>query len=425
MAVTWQSYIAMKPAVGQDGGMNFRSPFVIHLLWCGVALGTGVTGYYLGREGKENGAVSLAARGGVVKAGASADSGNKKPVTGPAVEEKNPAAAAVLREAKPGEVNAALLRSMNAVLEEQDEEVRTAKWIALLAAMRKEDAVAVRGIFLENDKRGRWFIPEWKVFWKKFGELDGPAALDEWNATGNKMDQDSPGRIIAAAIKARGSEEMARLLEREDIKTSPQRMGEVAKAYASLGPDEAMSVLKSDAIPEQYRDVAARAIVTAGIERGGVESAAQTMQSLVSAGVPESALRSAFSTVLFAAERGGVERLQEVALEHLNQPWCDGQTLTGVTLQLSAKSPAAALEFITRLPVGQADQSIRNMVSQSTASDPQFIGNWLTEHGNTPHYDRIAAAYSEAIREVDPGAADAWAKTIKDPALRPAARPGQ
>lgn len=346
------------------------------------------------------------------KPGAPLSSGKREAGTA----EKPPAPAA--GGGAPDAATAALLKKMNAVLDDEpDADTRTAQWNALLAGMRPRDALAVRGIFLENDKRGRWFIPEWVSFWKKYGELDAAAALDEWKATGNPTDPDSPGRIVAAGIKARGLEEAKMLMTRGDVRDSPSMTRELLKAVARQAPEQSLRFMM-ESVPGELRAGAAQAIVETGIDRDGLEQAPQLMRSLAAAGADEASLQAAFSSLLTAAWRGGAARAQEFALAQVSQPWCTGSALATVAAQLTNQNAATAMDFITKLPNSLAGESIELAVGESARLNPDDIGLWLKDHGTAPHYDSITSAYCRTLYEVDPAAAEAWAGTIKDPVLR-------
>jgi hypothetical protein len=59
-----------------------------------------------------------------------------------------------------------------------DETERQQAWLAMLGKLSKEDAVAVRELFLKMDRQGRRFTPEWEAFWPRWGMVDGAGALD-------------------------------------------------------------------------------------------------------------------------------------------------------------------------------------------------------------------------------------------------------
>lgn len=310
---------------------------------------------------------------------------------------------------------------MAAALEEPDVELRTANWNKLLAGMRLGDVKSVRAIFLENDKRGRWFVPEWIAFWRKYGELSTVGALDEWQASGDPRDVDSPVQLVAAAIKARGLPEARLLLDRNDVRESAVMIEALFHTVARVHPKESIPFMMQS-VPEVLRPQAAKAIAEIGIAQGGLEQAVPLMRSLEAAGTGADPQQAAFSAMLTAAWRGGPERVQEFALSHVQQPWCTGTALGSVSAQLAGENPAAAMDFITRLPENLDREKLETCmdmaVDQSLRLNPDDIGRWLLDHPKARHYDHITASYCQALSVVDPVAAESWARTVQDPGLR-------
>ncbi len=94
-----------------------------------------------------------------------------------AVETQN--ALALRDDAKPGEVNWKLIDQMRETLYQRHPAVRLRQFQILMGVMRPIDAPAVRELFNEADRRGVYFSAEWKPFWSRWGEVDGPAAMAE------------------------------------------------------------------------------------------------------------------------------------------------------------------------------------------------------------------------------------------------------
>ena len=57
----------------------------------------------------------------------------------------------------------------------------------------------------------------------------------------------------------------------------------------------------------------------------------------------------------------------------------------------------------------------RNFVS---TADPDAVGNWLNTNATSPLYDPAASSLAHSFARTDPAAAQVWANTIRDPALR-------
>ena len=81
--------------------------------------------------------------------------------------------------------------------------------------------------------------------------------------------------------------------------------------------------------------------------------------------------------------------------------------------------PESTVEYLAALAKAQCSKdALGKCIQNNTATDPDQIGIWLSDHPDDSSLDRLRSGYAEALKGLDPEAAKAWAETIIDQELR-------
>ena len=93
------------------------------------------------------------------------------------------------------------------------------------------------------------------------------------------------------------------------------------------------------------------------------------------------------------------------------------ETLTrNIVVAISSTAPSLIAASSTM--ASEAESIIGSIVSRSTASSINTLGEWLNTHKDHPLYDRTVQQFSVRMNANDPEAALQWAGTIKDESTR-------
>lgn len=85
----------------------------------------------------------------------------------------------------------------------------------------------------------------------------------------------------------------------------------------------------------------------------------------------------------------------------------------GLNANIESKETGQWIEWIGKtLPAAQADQNIRNLVSQWTTNDYQAAGKWLGTAPDGPAKNTAIRSYAETVSKYEPTTAAQWALTL-------------
>jgi len=328
----------------------------------------------------------------------------------------------ILDAAVPGHPNHVLIEKMRGALNQPDKYKRAAHWQALLSLMRFEDIEDTRELFKESCATGRYHPTEFEAFWAQSGVVDPSGTLDVIASHHNMRSGGYRFDVMNAWGQKNGSAAIARALaeHHEEGGASDLFSGAIA-GWATHDWPAATNSLMTD-VPESERSSAIGSLTWAIVYSGGIEEAQKWFAYFGKENFEKdpSLVKQAHNTVLEAIARGDGDETTEFMLAQSDQPWFDRSRLDQMLAGWSQSNPERVLDVIGRLPADEENlRWIDNAVSKWTAIGESSVGNWLIENKPSPAiYDRVTAAFSERIRDIDPEAARAWMETIEDPELK-------
>ena len=97
-----------------------------------------------------------------------------------------------------------------------------------------------------------------------------------------------------------------------------------------------------------------------------------------------------------------------------NAPWLGlGQFEQLINSCRSGREP-----IMEQLNSPAARPVLQEQFQRWSTADPDAVGNWLNTNATSPLYDPAASSLARSLAHTDPAAAQVWANTIRDPALR-------
>jgi hypothetical protein len=332
----------------------------------------------------------------------------------------------ILAAARPGEVNSALIRQFQEALADPSSARRSRRWNHLLEAMRPEDALAVRQLFLDADAQGRMLNNEWQAFWPRWGEIDAKAALKyltdlsaidstiSWLADSSERVMESWGSIDPAAAKAW-------LATKSPDEQLQWGLAGLVRGLA------AQDLTAATQLASQYRDAPhLQSMMMESLANQAVQSRGTAGMVQWLADLPDDTARvAAFDHVVWRQFKSDPAAARDLIDRYPQLPWQNKRkVLPNLVEALAQTDPAAATKWATtQVPdtIGRSDfhsygilQGMRRWVD----TDATAAASWLAPQQGQPWYD--VAASSMAIKLMDQGHPDAtaWVDSIKDPEIQ-------
>lgn len=329
--------------------------------------------------------------------------------------------AALGENVRPGEVNAALITELRALLKDPFAARRSRRWMTLLESMRPEDASAIRDLFTEGDAKGLALPAEWNAFWSRWAEVDGPGAMGFLSTLSR---QDSPPDWLEGSIRL------------------------ALTSWAAVNPAAAVDYVKSIEDPDVSRHFLMQ--ITGGIAVTDLEGATglalslgsekallspvmeqlstQAVQSRGPSGLMEwfnhlpdgSARDAAFEHVVWRSLKAEPQAAKALIDANPQTPWNAGKILNNVISALSPSDPVETIRWAGALPFSQVENfagvhiGVEEWMKTTPAPDPSALSRFVDQ----PWYDSAAAAVADRLKAEGNQGADAWIATIKDENLR-------
>lgn len=295
---------------------------------------------------------------------------------------------------------------------------------ALLANLNTESAPAIAELFFESGVEGA-LSTETELFMRAWAQLDGAAAIT-YLEDKNKAGSANGAMLAALGGWASKNPESARAWA-EGVENGGLREDllygvidgwalvdfRAAAEYAETRP-------RSNA-RTRYIDLLFRHSLT----EGGTPGAQRWFEGISDNDHNQIFKRRAFEKVVKAmlAEDPSVTAAwiaNQAHGRHLSRG-----AVESTAMKLAESSPEGALQWLssmTQLSEGIGTASQGKVLSHWAGNDPGAAGNWLSDHGDDPHYDALASNFSAAVAAVDSERAMEWALSIQDEKQRRAAQ---
>ena len=256
---------------------------------------------------------------------------------------------------------------------------------------------------------------EHEMLWERWGELDGPAACQAIFEKDARFEHTGISqKTIEAWSRQNPQAASAWLMAQQDIPLKASMMRGVLDGYAFCDPAGAHDFIRSELADAALKDHGYWRVARSQLVEKGLTGVQDYFARFDKSDANYKQLT--FTVADIFTDAGSREALQWMAgLEAGNREQVSGYMLG----RLINDRPD---DLVRTLAGSEATGGMnrQEVISQAVAAwtkvNPDDMGLWLRDNRQAPHYDEIAAAYVNHIRSVDPAAAEAWSKTIKNPA---------
>jgi len=301
-----------------------------------------------------------------------------------------------------------------------DEQERQAAWLAMLPKLTAENAPEIRELFRKMDKQGRWFISEWDVFWRRWGEVDAPAALKDIENVGSQYHPDLAEKILKGWATT-GSAEARSWLEANRKSPSYQSalrgyLDGLARTNLDRATQDALTLGQGHNMHRLVEVLTEQALRQREI--GGM---VEWWKSLPDDPNNGSAKREAIQHVYWRMRIASNERAGEWLAQLAGTPFRPESQIGNLAERMAQSDPSKALEWVTSLPPSPTDgryTAIGRTVNALAQRDPAAVETWLTEQKPSPLRDQGLMAYATYLdRQAQTDAAQRWLEQVQDKQL--------
>lgn len=321
----------------------------------------------------------------------------------------------------PGVVNQVLIGKLNAVLNIGENSIRVPRWQALVSAMRPEDAAAVREIFRENDREGRYWPDEFQAFWRQWGAIDGAAAAHSLVYTGRHPMQLQ--NLMAGWGRADAPAALEWVRKHRDGLDMKAALGGLVNGAGDQRAADAETLLLANQDDPLIRELYPQA-AWKRVHQEGLSGAKPWFESLAAGTAPDNFKQASLQTLVgIMSQRTGNESAAALAAQYIREPWLPADAGGALGQQWAATDPVAGIAELGAITSPEARQAASSRLAKDWASrDAAGLSVWLTENSGHPSFDSMALGLVNEIRASDPEAAKAWAARIQDTSLHDAGR---
>lgn len=287
------------------------------------------------------------------------------------------------------------------------------EFLNLLREMGAAEVPAVIDLLIHESKQGVVPDADWHALWRRWGALDGPAALDYHlklpDSSWNGLDI---WRTMLGWSQSNPSATAAWLQSHPEARHFDNAFLGYVEGFASADLTAATemtlrSISSGDPLmwraTEQLAEQALRQGKLAGLEAWFDQLPADPKQG--------SAKHAAEDHVWWRLQSANFDTGVAWVRKHANGPWRSDHIIGEVADRLSSKDPSAALEWLENVNASPKDGSypgLDKVVRKWAQKDVATLENWLIESAGGALQQQALAHYANRLAETNPEAAKGW-----------------
>jgi hypothetical protein len=302
-----------------------------------------------------------------------------------------------------------------------DDRERQAAWLAMLSNLTADNALEVRELFRKMDKQGRWFIPEWDAFWSRWGEVDGPAALEHIKTIGMRNYQPT---LADKVLKGWTAKDPAGARTWLEANTSSPWYDGALRGYLDGLARTNLDRATQDAIALGNRRDMGRlteVLTEQALQQRQLGGMLEWWRSLPDDSSEGSVRRESIANVYQRLQIANDARAGDWLAELAGTPYRAENQIGRHAEKIAARDPAEALQWVTSLPPSPTDghyTGIGRTIDALTQRDPAAVESWLNQLPASSLRDQGIMAYANYLdSQSQPEAAQRWRSQVKDQQL--------
>lgn len=284
--------------------------------------------------------------------------------------------------------------------------------LELLEKLTRENALAVREIFLDFDRIGEQQPFAWWAFWTRWGEIDGAGVMEYLFRNPDQRGGLTPHKHAIQAWSATDPEGAKRwLLKQRDHPHFAESLNSLLVEYARFaGAERATAEVLAMGLgyDELQQPLAAIASVAYRTGPGALQHWFDAL--------PDEHKPVGYDRVLWRLK----DRELPVAIDwitaHADKPWRNDQYLGDVVRGYAAQDPVAAMNWVTSLPPSPQtgkQAGISTAVAVWADRDARGLTEWLLTKASEPWFPEAGAALVRKLQRYDPAAAEAFVNSLQ------------
>ncbi len=295
---------------------------------------------------------------------------------------------------------------------------RRLEFLSLLKRMNATDARAVLDLIQHEAKQGVFLAADWPAFWRRWGAVDGPAALEyhlslpdsSWNGLdiGHSMRGWAQTNPAAAA---------AWLQSHPEARHFDNAFLGYIEGYASTDLPAATQVtLNSVSAGDPLMWRATEQLAEQALRQGKLAGLEAWFNALPADTATGSARHTAEDHVWWRMQVADFDTGVEWVRKHADGPWRSDHIIGEIADRLSGSDPTAAVAWLESVQASPRDGRYPGMdkvVAKWAGKDAAGFETWLTHPDGGTLRQQAMEQYAARLSETDPASANAWLQRAK------------
>ena len=294
-------------------------------------------------------------------------------------------------------------RRFENLLRDSSPDKRHRNFLLALDSLSPEEAPGLRQLIHDLDREGMHFSTEWNAFIRRWGEVDGAAAMEHaiscrgepWISTGV--------RDIFSGWASKNSAAAADWLNSHS--EIPEFSNALAGLVAGIAESNPAAATRAaiDSLPPGNNEAAQRAmesIAEAVVRQQKAAGMLEWYNSLPSESGQDSLRNIAFGHIWWRLKHSDIDRAAEWLASESDKPWrSDQQYAETMTILSSKKSPQVALEWASKIspsPENGRWPGVGSVLRNWIATDSAAASAWIAAQPESPWGNYIRDTVSPA-----------------------------
>lgn len=292
------------------------------------------------------------------------------------------------------------------------------EYLKLLKELSAAEVPAVLDLLIRESKQGVVPDSDWHALWRRWGALNGPAALDyhlklpdtPWNGL-------DIWRTMLGWSQSNPQEAAAWLQSHPEARHFDNAFLGYVEGYASTDLRGATSMtLNSIASGDPLMWRATEQLAEQALRQGKLAGLEAWFDQLPADTKPGSAKHTAGDHVWWRLQSANFDTGVAWVRKHADGPWRSDHIIGEVADRLTSKDPMAAIEWLENVSVSPKDGAypgLDKVVAKWAQKDAASLESWLSQPGGAALQQQAVAHYAQRLSETNPEAAKAWLQRVQ------------